>query len=126
MRSRARLAQAIPLLDANLEAIPHREDELPAAGRGTRVDPPQRREVILIHGRLLAQGEDDGGRHVEEGQAVVLDQLAGFSEVPFWHYYAAGAGHEADVYDDAEALEETGFSLELGDERGGTYMMADK
>lgn len=114
MRRGARLAEAVTLLDAELEARPDGVGQLPAAGRSAAVEPLERLEVVLVDQGALAQGEDDRGRDVGDGDAVALDEGACLFEVPPGHDDALCARQEGDIEDDGEAVDvEEGEDAEL-------------
>lgn len=53
---------------------------------------------------MLGEGEDDGRRAVDEGDAVLGDEATGLLGVPFGHDDAGGAGVPGCVEDGTEAL----------------------
>ena len=86
MRHWTRLAQPVSLVDLDIQPLVHGIDELLRQRRGAARDHLERREVVLLDQVAARQVHDDGRRHVDEGDLVVLDRLAEDFEVEGRHH----------------------------------------
>lgn len=109
---RASFAQAIALLDTNLDAIIHAFHQLLGKRCSAGVHHPQARQVILVDDWVLAKQQHDRGDDVAEGDAIVLHMSAPFLDVELLHDDQLVASVEG-------CVEETGQSVDMVERQEG-------